>query len=269
MSSSSNTWYKHYRSLPSNGDYDRAINTLAVKTEGDLSLESTIQSYRKNKDYIVAIRNPLIDNIECIHRLSKIGGTRIHPKWYFVALSGFGSSATPLIVDTRSLCDNGKDDDCPSAASLRILTTTASLDTYHNNETAINQKNGIIIPPFLWENWSQQTDFSPLNLCAETVNTFNSYDAANAADHSIPSAWDTCVHIVQWLLLQHQITDCSTSCTLTSPPSSVLGLTWAKQENALHIIPLSIPKAAVPLDMTMALIGGSVSNLTTLLAPQY
>jgi hypothetical protein len=260
MISTATDWTEFFLALPRIDDANRAMVELVEASEvsSGKSEEDLLAALVEDPETVVMAYVPPTKSILLLHHVTKLGGTRLNRDTHYVGLSGFGHSASPVLLTENSLRANVSVD-TPTPTRLMALTTADQLATTsapNNNGPRFENRTYMILPPFLANIFIAKTDLRPEQLFIDALSAIHEFDTAYASITSMPKAADACKSYLQflWACVQNEVNP------LEMYPSTASNIvSWCEDLHSKHIvspvIPSDSPAGPVfggPSDATMA-----------------
>ena len=145
-------WTEFFLALPRIDDANRAMAELmeASEVSSGKSDEDLLAALVEDPETVVMAYVPPTKSILLLHHVTKLGGTRMTRETHYVGLSGFGRSASPVLLTENSLRVNVSTS-TPTSTRLMTLTTADQLATTtppNNNGSHLENRTYMILPPF-------------------------------------------------------------------------------------------------------------------------
>eukprot|EP00978_Attheya_sp_CCMP212_P017938 scaffold48447_cov36-Attheya_sp.AAC.1 len=230
----------------------------ASEVSSGKSDEDLLAALVEDPETVVMAYVPPTKSILLLHHVTKLGGTRLTRETHYVGLSGFGHSASPVLLTESSLRGNVSPS-TPTSTCLMALTSAEQLATTtppNNNGSRLENRTYMILPPFLANVFIAKTDLRPEQLFIDALSTIQEFDTAYASIDSMPKAADACKAYLQflWACVHDKVNP------LEMYPSTASHIvSWCEDLHSKHIaslvIPLNPPAGPVfggPSDATMA-----------------
>jgi hypothetical protein len=253
-------WTEFFETLPSIDDANRAMAELVEASEisSGKSEDELLAALVEDPETVVMAYVPPTKSILLLHHVTKLGGTRLTRDTHYVGLSGFGRSASPVLLTEKSLQDTVSVA-TPTPTRLMTLTTPdqlASTLAPLNNGPRLENRTYMILPPFLANIFISKTDLRPEELFIDALSAIQEFDTAYASISSMPKAADACKAYLQflWACAHDEVSP------LEMYPSTASHITsWCEDLHSKHILSPVIPSNSStgpvfggPSDSTMA-----------------
>ena len=196
-------WTHYFEQLETNDELDRHLSVLSATSTVNAETDENdiIRLATEDPDIVIMTVSQITGDIKLLHSFRNLGGTRLRPSHKIVALDGFDTSSTPVIIGLKSITDT-VEIRTPSYNSLRTLTTASAIEATTiptNGNKNFTHTTFVILPPFLSLHVIKQESRDPHSLFLTCLETIEDFDELNIDDTSMNKATEHCRHVLSYL----------------------------------------------------------------------
>ena len=259
-------WSQVFENDPNNEAYDKNMEKVGDLTIDSLTEDECIDNVKQENKLMYLSVEPITKNIQLLHHISAIGGTIAMPNAIIVAISGLGSNAFPVRLDSN-LFASTDDFRVPPWVNMESITTATGVatTTATNRNTEMKFRPVIAIPPFLVKTILNAASNDPAQLIVDCYAAITAFNTLHSTDTSYPDATDGCKRIIYflWGAAHKQI-----SVTVSIPQHDGVVKQYVKDLSDRHLLdaaPITPAASSVvgPSDATLGTLAGNIQNLTS------
>ena len=197
------SWKNYFSSLDTNDTSNQNLDIFnrATSTTDDTTNQTMITSLTEDIDVTILTVAPVTRKIKVLHSPTNLGGTRIKPEDKIVALDGFETNSTPVILDN----------DCvTSKVELRTpaYSKMVNWDSIDDIKSSLSPTSGqinfkhmsfVILPPFMTDHILDLDTRDPMELLLTCKDLMRDFDRSNNDNSDFKKAVDNCKNLISFL----------------------------------------------------------------------
>ena len=197
------TWQLYFENLETNevSNSNLALFANATVVNEDFQGSDAIRCLTEDEDVVIMTVAPVTKNIKILHSPANLGGTRVRPDNKLVAMDGFGSTSTPVLLDESGMT-SFVDLRTPSINNLTNLSSEEELRNSSNPNTGrknFHHMTFVILPPFIAHHIITLDSREPETIFIRCKDLMLAYDERHAETVGFKKSIDECKNILAFL----------------------------------------------------------------------